>query len=149
MENYSRVSLVSRLTLHSTPGASRHPRQRGTTRDVSPLNTHSTRGGQHVSLFIYHHLFHPRRFMPPPPAGDNTSDVSPLTLHSTPGASRHPRQRGTTRLTFHPSPLTSHAFCGTTSLNPLPWMFTISMLESSLRYFLSFAIYTSILLPLK
>jgi hypothetical protein len=43
----------------------------------------------------------------------------------------------------------AEVFMGATSLNPLPWMFTISMLLSSRRYFLSLAMYTSILRPLK
>src|SRR5687768_14107329 len=38
---------------------------------------------------------------------------------------------------------------GDTSLNPLPCIFTISIFGSSFRYFLNFAIYTSMLRPLK
>lgn len=60
-----------------------------------------------------------------------------------------PRKRRAFSYTYENKDLRCLFYCGTTSLKPLPCMFTISTLLSSFRYFLSLAMYTSMLLPLK
>src|SRR5690606_39017075 len=87
----------------STPGAPRHPRQRGTHLPfaVCPLSgpppalrATPASGGYICRLLFALCRVHPRRSAPPPPAGDTYVVCRLPFVGSTPGAPRHPRQRG-------------------------------------------------------